>query len=182
MLDKLKKALVLFLIGVISGISIWGVNELTKDTIAENERNRELDFYREMLTIEGDVELGTVEVDLGDGVTEVTVFEDVDLNENLDPTETVFGLVYKGETTNSYGDVTVLVAIKDDAILSVVISGSTNTPNFVKRVENNNLENFDDMDVNDVTFDEKTGATFTYGSVKEIVTNATQAYVERGDE
>ena len=182
MLDNLKKALVLFAIGAISGLSIWAVNLATEEKIAENERNRELDFYREILTIDATSTLGTLEVELKDGITEVTVFEDSNINGILEDTETVFGLVYKGETSNSYGDITVLVGLKDDAILSVVISGRTNTPNFVNHVEKNNLGNFTDMSVDGVTFDEKTGATFTYGSVKDVVTLATTAYRERGDE
>ncbi len=175
MRDDLKKAFVLFLIGAVSGLGIWVVNLATEDQIAENERNRELDFYREILTIEESYQLDTLEVDLGDGLVEVTVFE-------LDNPTNEFGLVYKGSQKNSYGDITVLVGIKDDAILSVVISGSTNTPNFVKRVEKNNLENFESMSVNDITFDDKTGATFTYGSVRDVVTLAVEAYNERGDE
>ena len=175
MLANLKKAFVLFLIGAISGLGIWVVNLATEDQIAENERNRELDFYREILTVDESYQLDTLEVDLGDGLVEVTVFE-------LDNPTNEFGLVYKGAQKNSYGDITVLVGIKDDAILSVIISGSTNTPNFVKRVEKNNLGNFEGMSVNDITFDDKTGATFTYGSVSDVVTLAVEAYNERGDE
>jgi len=182
MRDNLKKAFVLFLIGVISGLSIWAANEATEENIALNERNRELDFYREILTIDESVVLNTVDVDLSDILTEVTVYEDVNENAILDDGETVFGLVYKGDTSNSYGDITVLVGVKDDAILSVAISGSTNTPNFVKKVEKNIRVSFEGMSVDDVSFDDKTGATFTYGSVKSIVTLATEAYNERGDE
>ena len=175
MLANLKKAFVLFLIGAVSGLGIWVVNLATEDQISENERNRELDFYREILTVDESYQLDTLEVDLGDGLVEVTVFE-------LDNPTNEFGLVYKGAQKNSYGDITVLVGIKDDAILSVIISGSTNTPNFVKRVEKNNLGNFEGMSVNEITFDDKTGATFTYGSVSDVVSLAVEAYNERGDE
>ena len=34
------------------------------------------------------------------------------------------------------------------------------------------------MSLDGVTFDEKTGATFTYGSVKDVVILATEAYLE----
>jgi len=172
---NLKKALVLFFIAVISGLSIWLVNQATEEQIAMNERNRELDFYRDILTVEDSYELDTLEVDLGDGLTEVIVFE-------KDNPSNEFGLVYKGAQKNSYGDITILVGIKDNAILSVVISGSTNTPNFVKRVEKNNLGTFEGMSVSAVTYDDKTGASFTYGSVSEVVMLATQAYTERGNE
>lgn len=170
-----RKALVLFLIAIISGLGIWLVNLATEDQIALNERNRELDFYRDILSVDDSYELDTVEIDLGDGLTEVIVFE-------VDNPANEFGLVYKGADKNSYGDITILVGIKDDAILSVVISGSTNTPNFVKRVEKNNLGNFDGMSVSTVTYDVKTGASFTYGSVSEVVKMATEAYGERGNE
>ena len=63
---NLKKALVLFFIAVISGLSIWLVNQATEEQIAMNERNRELDFYRDILTVEDSYELDTLEVDLGD--------------------------------------------------------------------------------------------------------------------
>jgi Na+-translocating ferredoxin:NAD+ oxidoreductase RnfG subunit len=182
MLANFKKALVLFVIGIISGVSIWGANELTAETIALNVLNREKGFYREILDIDDSVVIGFTDVKLNDLLTEVTVFEDTNANEILDDGETIFGLIYKGEDSNNYGDVTVLVGIKDDAITRVIISESTNTPNFVKRIETNNLDPFMGMDVNEISFDEKTGATHTYGSVKEVVIESVMSYLNRGDE
>jgi Na+-translocating ferredoxin:NAD+ oxidoreductase RnfG subunit len=175
MLVNFKKALVLFMIGIISGLGIWAANELTADTIAANIKDREESFYKEILEIDQDTLIDYTFHDLGDGVTEILVFE-------FENDTNVFGLIYKGEDANSYGDVTVLVGVKDDAVLKVVISDSTNTPNFVKRVEKNNLDHFIGMSTNDVRYDEKTGATFTYGSVKDLVQKSIDAYNERGDE
>lgn len=174
MLDKLKTALVLVIIGAISGFLIYGTNELTADTIKENRYNQELDFYRDIFDLEEDVVFVPSSVDLDNGMIEVTLT-------NSD-TDEVIGYVYKGSETNNYGDITVLVGITTEgSIKDVVISQSTNTPTFVKKIKDGYLPNFSGQSTDDVTLDERTGASFTYGSVSKFVTLASEYYTaERG--
>ncbi len=178
MLDKLKVALVLVVIGAISGFLIYYTNEVTYEKIAEARAQQELDFYKDIFELEETVELDKEmidanSVDLDNGMTEVPVY-DVDGN--------LIGYVYKGSETNNYGDITVLVGISlDGKIQDVVISQSTNTPTFVKKIKDSYLGNFKDQDASDVTLDERTGASYTYGSVSKFVTLGTEYYAtERG--
>lgn len=182
MLNNLKKALVLFLIGAISGVSIWGVNELTKDQIAFNIKDREEGFYRDIFDLEEGQYIDYTTTELENGLEEIVVYLDANENGIVDNDETVYGLIYKGEDSNNYGDISILVGIKDDVVLSVAISDTTNTANFVKRIEKNNLGNFAGVEVEEVDYDSSTGATHTYGSVEKIVTLSLQSYQERGDE
>ena len=54
MRDKFMKALVLFTIGVLSGVLIWGANMATEDTIALNVLNREKGFYKDLFELSSD--------------------------------------------------------------------------------------------------------------------------------
>jgi Na+-translocating ferredoxin:NAD+ oxidoreductase RnfG subunit len=91
--------------------------------------------------------------------------------------------VYFSKEQNSYGTVDVLVGIDVSGVIKqVVISSSTNTPNFVKKIEQNYLEPFMSQAVNDVEFDASTGATYTYTSVSAAVTKAADFFAsERSD-
>ena len=173
MQDKLIKALVLFFIGAFSGLSIWGVNALTKDQIELNIKEKEEGFYKELFNLDEDAVISFVELEIEDGFFEVEITQD----------GTVIGYVYKGEKNNNYGDITTLVGIKDGLVSNVVISNSSNTPNFVKKIEKDYLAPFSGQETDNVSFDAKTGASYTYGSVSEVVTEATDYYnSERGDE
>lgn len=161
MLDKLKVAFVLVIIGAISGFVIYGTNELTADTIAENRYTQELDFYREIFTLDMEEEITATEISLDNGMSEVEI---------TDSEGVIVGYVYKGSETNNYGDITVLVGIKlDGTIADVIISQSTNTPTFVKKIKDGYLDNFTGQEASDVTFDVRTGASYTYGSVSKFV-------------
>jgi electron transport complex protein RnfG len=164
--DNLKKALVLFVIGVFSGVSIWGVNALTEDQIAANIQEKEEGFYKEIFNLDSDTVITFTETELSDGFFEIEISSE----------GSVVGYVYKGETNNNYGSITVLVGIEKGEISNVVISNTTNTPNFVKKIESDYLYPFSGQDTDDVSFDSKTGASFTYGSVTEVVTMATDYY------
>lgn len=180
MLDKLKVALVLVIIGAISGFLIYYTNEQTYQTIADKREAQELDFYKdifgieltEVITIENvDFVLNIEEEDVA--MTEITVF-----NSN----EEVVGYVYKGSETNNYGDITVLMGISlDGTIADVVISQSTNTPTFVKKIKDKFLPNFAGQEASELILDARTGASFTYGSVSKFTTTGTTYFVtERG--
>ncbi len=174
MLDKLKTALVLFVIATVAGLMIFGTNELTYDGIVANRLAREQAFYKAMFDLDEDSDITTISAEL-DGVLdeELAIYDD---QNNL------MGYVYKGEETNNYGDITVLVGVRiDGTIVQVVISSTTNTPTFVKKIETTYLAPFVGQDTTDVTYDERTGASYTYGSVQRFVEAAADYFQnERG--
>lgn len=177
MLAKLKTALVLLIIGAFSGGLIYIVNEITAPIIAENELNRKIEFYSEIFEVDPSVGVDFEECvsNCPEGITEITIYSKED--------GSMLGVIYSGSTKNSYGDVDVLVGINNDgSIAMVVISGSTNTPNFVKKIEQDYLSPFMGQDVNDVSYDSSTGATYTYGSVRDMVEKAIIAYLEGSEE
>jgi electron transport complex protein RnfG len=173
MLDKFKVALVLVIIGAISGFLIYGTNELTHETIAEKRADQELDFYKDIFDIDLEETITTSEVVIDNGMIEVEIINNV--------SETV-GYVYKGSETNNYGDITVLVGIKlDGTIANVVISQSTNTPTFVKKIKDKFLPKLAGQEASELVLDTRTGASFTYGSVSKFVETGTTYFVtERG--
>jgi len=175
MLDKLKTALVLVVIGAISGLLIFGANEVTQDGIAANRLAKEQGYYREIFDLVEGADITTVTTDLtGDLDEEITV---------SDFSGTVLGYIYKSTETNNYGDITVLVGIAVDGTISkVIISSTTNTPTFVNKIEKNYLDPFDGQATDDVVYDARTGASYTYGSVSKFV-EASSSYYEanRGD-
>ncbi len=121
MLDKLKIALVLVIIGALSGLIIFGVNELTEETIAQNKIDREISYYKDIFDLDDSDVITFTSIDLDDGLDqEVTVF---------DSNDDVIGYIYKATDKNNYGEVTVLVGITVDGVISnAVISSTTNTP------------------------------------------------------
>jgi electron transport complex protein RnfG len=176
MLDKLRIAIVLVVIGAISGFTIYSVNLLTKDTIAENIIEKERGFYKELFYLDDDVEITYEANDLdSENVTQEIVLYD-SLGE-------VIGYIYKGVDQNNYGEVTVLIGISiDGEISNVVISSTTNTPTFVKVIKNDYLSPFASQNVDQITVDSSTGATYTYTSVTKIVQNAADYFLENRGE
>ncbi len=201
MLSKLKTALVLLLIGAVSGGLIYIVNDITAPIIFENELQRKIGFYSEIFEIPEDQEIiykdcttdpndlvpidGQLEEDVTfevrdscpEGLTETFIYDKAD--------NSLIGVVYFGNEKNSYGEVGVLVGINiDGTIANVVISSSTNTVNFVKKIEKEFLSPFMGQlaDPQLIEFDSATGATYTYGSVTDIVNDAIAAYNEGSDE
>lgn len=166
MLDKFKKALVLFVIGVVSGVSIWGVNELTYEQIDINVREKEEGFYKEIFNLDEDTVITFTETEVMTDLYEIEITSEGNL----------VGYVYKGMDNNNYGAITILVGIQNDEITSVIISDTTNTPNFVKKIENDFLDNFMGQAVDNVNYDAKTGASYTYGSVSMVVNSSVQYY------
>ncbi len=176
MLDKLKIALVLVVIGALSGIIIYGINELTYDTILENRIEQERGYYKDLFNLEQDDIITTSEpILLDDGLDEELILYDADDN--------IIGYIYKSTLKNNYGDVTVLVGITTDGIISnAVISSTTNTVTFVQTIKSKYIGNFANQDVTDIQIDSRTGATYTYTSVVDVVTYASEYYLEsRGE-
>jgi Na+-translocating ferredoxin:NAD+ oxidoreductase RnfG subunit len=177
MFDKLKIALVLVVIGAMSGLTIYSVNLLTKDTIAQNIIEKEQGFYKELFYLDETVEVTYDTVDFEDEniVQEVTLYDSMG---------DVVGYIYKGTEKNNYGDVTVLIGISANGDISnVVISSTTNTPTFVKVIKRDYLTPFGSQTVDNISLDSNTGATYTYTSVANIVQNAATYFLEnRGEQ
>jgi len=175
MWDKLKIALVLVVIGALSGIIIYGVNELTQDTIAQNKIDTEISYYKDLFSLSADIVItyDTSEID-GYLDQEVTVY-----NVGGD----IIGYIYKATDKNNYGEVTVLVGITVDGDISnAVISSTTNTPTFVQTIKDKYIDNFSNQAVDNFTIDSKTGATYTYTSVVDIIEAASTYYLENRGE
>lgn len=175
MASKLRVALVLVFIGAISGFLIWGTNELTFDGIIENRQAREESYYKEIFTIDDSVAISFTVSEVSDGLEEVVI---------EDTSGTTLGYIYKQADTNAYGNIIVLVGIDTEGVISnVIIASSTNTPTYVKDVKDDNLPNLANQSADQVSFDGTTSATFTYGSIKKVVNNATTYFAaNRGDE
>lgn len=174
MVSKLKTALVLVIIGAVSGFLIWGTNELSKEGILENREIREQGYYKEIFSLDDNDEISFTKTD-NDGLEEVIL---------LDSEDDIIGYIYKMSDTNAYGGIVILVGIDTTGVIkNVIISSSTNTPTYVKGVKDNNLSGLTNQEVTDVEFDATTSATFTYGSVKKVVNSAVEFYTQnRGDE
>ncbi len=175
MLDKLKIALVLVVIGALSGLIIYGVNDWAEPKIDENRRIREEGYYKELFNLDEDIVISYEKFSLDNGLEQEVVVYD----SNSD----VIGYIYKATDKNSYGEVTVLVGITVDGLISnAVISSATNTPNYVQTIKSKNIGNFSGQDIENLVIDSKTGATYTYTSVVDIITAASEYYLEsRGE-
>lgn len=183
MFSKLKIALVLVVIGGLSGLIIFGVNELTEDKIEANIEEQEKAYYRDIFGINDDFKmfLDITELD-GDLDQEIVVFEADDNGNKIDGV--VYGFAYKDITKNNYGDITVIVGVDlTGKIAKVVIGSNNNTPTFVNKIKTKYLDGFINQDISDYSVDTFTGASYTYGSVTNAVRLASDYYLEsRGDE
>ncbi|PAT02160.1 hypothetical protein CI105_02110 [Candidatus Izimaplasma bacterium ZiA1] len=172
MLGKLKKAFVLLIIGVISGGSIYLVNELTWELIRDNQIKLEEKQYS---------------VIFEDGVNfEATVLEG-DISKKVevyDESLNLLGYIFKGTRVNNYGRITVLVGINvDNEIEQVVIASTNNTPNNVQIIKSKYIMNFDGQSVNsEINYDAKTGASYTYASIQEVIEDSITYYLNEGGE
>ena len=99
MVSKLKVALVLVIIGAISGFLIWGTNELTYEGILANRAAREESYYKKIFSIEDSVSITISETELEDNLIEVVIEDDSD---------NVLGYIYKQSDINAYGGITLM--------------------------------------------------------------------------
>lgn len=177
MLDKLRIAIVLVVIGAVSGLTIYSVNLLTKDTIAQNRIEKEQSYYKELFYLDNDEE---VSFEVEDFESEIIDQEIILYSAEGD----VIGYIYKGTEQNNYGEVVVLLGMNlDGTISNVVISSTTNTPTFVKVIRTVYLSNFQSQHADDISLDGNTGATYTYTSVASIVEDAASYFLEhRGEQ
>ena len=159
MLDKLKIAAVLLVIGAISGISIWGVNELTEPVIERNQAAAEAEMYRELFPDLSEVEIEEYDHNLLSQM--IIVYGD---------NGSEIGRIFRGTTTNNFGEVTALIGIASDSTIArVIISDHTNTPNYANIIINDYLHRFDGQDITNISYDANTGASATYGAVRRLI-------------
>lgn len=172
MLAKLKVALVLVIIGSLSGASIYWVNDFTEPLIAENRLQQEIGLYAEIYP---DIDTFTTEKLDTTLTAKITIFDENDV---------CLGYVYKGYLVNNYGKITVLVGIDEAGLIqNVVIASTTNTSTYVYTIKSKYLESFVGHDINDeLAIDSRTGATYTYNSVVQIVESAVNYQLESGAE
>ena len=183
MFSKLKIALVLVVIGGLSGLIIFGVNELTEERIQANIEEQEKAYYRDIFGIDDDFEmfLDITELD-GELDQEIVIYEADGSGNKIDGV--IYGVAYKDITKNNYGDITIIVGVDlTGKIAKVVIGSNNNTPTFVNKIKTKYLDSFTNQDISDYNVDTFTGASHTYGSVTNAIRLASDYYLEsRGDE
>jgi len=161
MASKLKTTLVLTVIGLFSSLSIWGVNELTKDIIAQNQAAAELAIYQELYENVAYI----VEEPSDDSIVETII-------RIYTSSDTQIGTVLRGKSNGYNGEMTVLVAVDMNAkIIQVVVGDNQETPNILGRLVSNHLSNFENLLLRDVTVDVFAGATAvdSYTAIMNVV-------------
>lgn len=178
MFSKLKTAMVLVVIGGLSGLIIFGVNELTEDQININIEEQEKAYYRDIFGIDDEFDMFLDITELDGELDQVIEIYEADANGNKLNDE-IYGIAFKDETKNNYGDITVIVGIDLDGIITKVVIGSNNnTPTFVNKIKTKYLDGFTGQEIIDYSVDTFTGASYTYGSVTNAVELASQYYLE----
>ncbi len=139
----LKISLVLCIISVICALAIGGMNELTKDTIAKNDANVELNACQEIFSDYDQFESKVLfEATSSDAEIQKVVLAKNSSGEELGYLYTVYG-------KNSFGAVKLLVAIKNNTIYQVEFLENGQS---VSNVENHARENYPMSEKNVVEF------------------------------
>ena len=161
MLAKLRMALILFIIGSLSGLSIVGVHRLTEDAIAHNELMQQYDDY---VAIFPDIDLSDLqEEDIDEDIIQRRI-DAYDQNGDL------LGYIFVGRAQGHSGMNTILVGVDPSAdIVKVVISATDDTPNYAQIIIDDYLPNLSNQRIDEVDYDTSTGATNTYNSVRTVI-------------
>ena len=168
MLYKLKIALTLLIVGLLSGGAIVFVHTMTEDRIQENRELAELEDYQEIFPDMASAEEEDIDHDVIDRRAKIYDADDEQIGE-----------IYRGHDTNNFGDITVLVGITMDfEIKQVLVSQTENTPNYYQDMP---LENLAGQATDDITYDTNTGATASYNSVEMITDYAVELFYEFQD-
>lgn len=159
MASKLKTTLVLTFIGLFSSVSIWGVNELTKDVIKSNQVGAELGIYQELYENVAYIEEEALNEDVIERLIKI-----------YDEDDTQIGTVLSGVSNGYGGEMTVLVAVDmTGTIIQVVVGENQETPNILGGLVSNYLPNLENQSLSDVTYDASTGATGSYNAIINVV-------------
>ena len=163
MYSKLKMTITLTVIGLLSGLSIWGVNELTEPMILSNRERAELAVFYDFFPS-------------GDSVEETAIDDDPFLNATFTVLEgnTVLGYVLRGVSEGYGGRMTILVALEPQgSIVDVRVTSHTETPNILSGLLRDYIPNLQGQAISDVSYDASTGATASYNAIQNVV-NATR--------
>ena len=159
MVYKIKVTITLMVIGLISGVSIWGVNELTAPIIAENEARAELAVYETIFP-----NLTRVEM------FERTEHEILNLEVLIYENDRLLGTVFRGTAQGYGGPITVLVGIGTDGKIRQVVTGANSeTPNIFGGVVRDLLPRYTDQAANALTFDTISGATQSSQAINRVL-------------
>ncbi len=159
MVYKLRIALTLMVIGLISGLTIWGVNEWTEPIIAENRARAELQVYEDIFPDLTRVEM--IERDDHDILDlEVIVFDG----------DRELGRVFRGVATGYGGPLTALIGINRDGTIAKVVAGpNTETANIFGNVVRNLLPSYEGQAASNLSLDTISGATVSSRAINSIL-------------
>ena len=166
MLDKLKIALVLFIIGTTSGLLIWGTNELTEERIAINEERMRLANYVEMFPNIDITNMPSRDPEISSPfITEIITIFDSNGNQ--------LGEAFIGRGTHpSRGMIEVLIGVDNNQrITGVYVTETEHTQQYIRGLSLNYLPNFKGQDALDISYDVSTGATQSYNVIRSILEN-----------
>jgi len=162
MLDKLKIALTLLIVGVVAGALIVGVYTLTEEQI---EENRLANQYADYEAIFPDMDFTVIEdntIDLDQDILKTQI-------EVYDSDDNRLGDIFIGEAGSYGGTNTVLVGVDTSGnIVKVILTQTSDTANLVQRVIDR-LDKFEDQGFGDVDYDAPSGVTQSYDSIWAVV-------------
>ncbi len=163
MFNKLRIAGTLLIIGIISGLSIWGTHALTEERIAQNRAAAQYEIYVNMFP----------DMVIPSDISEITeTIENNIIKEKItaeDSSGDVLGYILKGSETNSQGFIEVIIGVETDGeIIDVQISSTENTPNYVQDLKPY-IDDFSGQQLQDVSYDANTGSTVTYDSIRKMI-------------
>ena len=192
-MKKIRDAIVLFVITVIAGLLLGGVNEITKDAIAQQEEIKIAEAYKAVSpaadsfdktdavakALEGSVALMAAHADLGTVLIEDAV-------EALDADGAMVGYVVKSTSKDGYGGaITVAVGISaEGTVTGIDYLTIAETPGLgMKATESAFMDQYKDKTVDafevtktgasaDNEIDAISGATFTSNAVTNAVNAA----------
>lgn len=171
-MDKQKKhylyvGVILASIGIVTAAAIVGVNALTKDTIAKNEKESK---EKAMRAVFADCSFSeTVDVkDTEYVVSYTTAFKD----------ETEQGDVYYTTGKNMYGSISMMVAIYTNGDIGH-ISLVENTESYASTIEDEYLTPYNSNPSKENLDDVKCGATYGAKLIKSMADAAQTHYKER---
>ena len=159
MVYKLRIALTLMVIGLVSGVTIWGVNEWTEPIIAENRARAELEVYEDIFPNLTRVEM--IERDDHDILNlEVIVFDG----------DRELGRVFRGVAQGYGGPLTALIGINRDGTIAKVVAGpNTETANIFGNVVRNLLPTYEGQSASNLTLDTISGATVSSRAINSVL-------------
>ncbi len=163
MLDKLRIAVVLLVIGALSGLAIWGTHTLTEERIEMNRERARLAVYLEMFP----------EMDIEDGMV-VEVIEHSPIFEKIsiyDTSGNLLGYALRGSGNNAFGFVNLVVGTDPSGnIIGIEVTETDNTPSYINPMFEEYIRPFVGDSLQELTFrDGNVGATASYNTIRQIL-------------